>query len=69
MEEIRILNKQSRAIDSYHREKEDQGYSLYAGGDGITIKHAMANGTLIICDKFIGISQTKGGQKFRDGGI
>ena len=55
------------AFDSYHREDEDPGNSLY-DGDGITINHVMASGTLPELYKFRDIPM-EGGRKFCDGGI
>jgi NTE family protein len=56
------------AFDSYHREGEDLGNSLYDGGNGITINHVMASGTLPELYKFRDIPK-EGGRKFCDGGI
>jgi predicted acylesterase/phospholipase RssA len=55
------------AFDSYHTEAEDPGNSLY-DGDGITINHVMASGTLPELYKFRDIPK-EGGRKFCDGGI
>jgi NTE family protein len=56
------------AFDSYHREVEDPGNSLYDGGNGITINHVMASGTLPELYKFRDVPK-EGGRKFCDGGI
>jgi len=56
------------AFDSYHREKGVPGNSLYDGGDGITINHIMASGTLPVFYKFREIPN-EGGRKFCDGGV
>jgi NTE family protein len=56
------------AFDSYHREKGVPGNSLYDGGDGITINHIMASGTLPVFYKFREIPNN-GGRKFCDGGV
>lgn len=56
------------AFDSYHSEVEDPGNSVYDGGDGITINHVMASGTLPELYKFRDIPK-EGGRKFCDGGI
>ena len=55
------------AFDSYHTKAEDPENSLYEG-DGITIDHVMASGTIPVFYKFREIP-TKGGRKFCDGGI
>jgi NTE family protein len=52
------------AFDSYHTKAEDPENSLY-DGDGITIDHVMASGTIPIFYDFREIS----GRKFCDGGI
>jgi NTE family protein len=51
-------------FDSYHRKADDPDNSLYEG-DGITIDHVMASGTIPIFYEFREI----GGRKFCDGGI
>ncbi|HKH85559.1 MAG TPA: patatin-like phospholipase family protein, partial [Nitrososphaera sp.] len=56
------------AFDSYHREAEDPGNSLYDRANGITINHVMASGTLPELYKFRDIPK-EGGRKFCDGGI
>jgi NTE family protein len=55
------------AFDSYHTKAEDPENSLYEG-DGITIDHVMASGTIPIFYKFREIPK-EGGRKFCDGGI
>jgi NTE family protein len=64
---VDVANGKTVAFDSYHRKAEDPENSLYEG-DGITIDHVMASGTIPIFYKFREIP-TKGGQKFCDGGI
>src|SRR5918994_1889884 len=63
-----VVEGKTVAFDSYHREAEDPGNSLYDRGDGITINHVMASGTLPELYKFRGIPK-EGGRKFCDGGI
>jgi NTE family protein len=62
-----VAEGKSVAFDSYHTEVEDPGNSLY-DGDGITINHVMASGTLPELYKFRDIPK-EGGRKFCDGGI
>ncbi len=62
-----VANGKTVAFDSYHTEVEDPGNSLY-DGDGITINHVMASGTLPDLYKFRDIPK-EGGRKFCDGGI
>lgn len=62
-----VADGKTVAFDSYHREDEDPGNSLY-DGDGITINHVMASGTLPELYKFRDIPK-EGGRKFCDGGI
>jgi NTE family protein len=63
-----VADGKAVAFDSYHKEAEhDPKNSLY-GGDGITINHVMASGTLPLFYKLREIP-TKGGRKFCDGGI
>jgi NTE family protein len=62
-----VADGKTVAFDSYHREDEDPGNSLY-DGDGITIDHVMASGTLPELYKFRDIPK-EGGRKFCDGGI
>jgi NTE family protein len=64
---VDVAEGKSVAFDSYHTKAEDPEYSLYEG-DGITIDHVMASGTIPIFYKFREIP-TKGGRKFCDGGI
>jgi NTE family protein len=64
---VDVANGKTVAFDSYHRKAEDPENSLYEG-DGITIDHVMASGTIPIFYKFREIP-AKGGQKFCDGGI
>lgn len=63
-----VADGKTVAFDSYHREDEDPGNSLYDGGNGITINHVMASGTLPELYKFREIPN-EGGRKFCDGGI
>ncbi|HJY15071.1 MAG TPA: hypothetical protein VJ225_03505, partial [Nitrososphaeraceae archaeon] len=62
-----VADGKTVAFDSYHTEVEDPGNSLY-DGDGITINHVMASGTLPELYKFRDIPK-EGGRIFCDGGI
>src|SRR5918999_1222438 len=64
---VDVAEGKTVAFDSYHTKAEDPGNSLYEG-DGITIDHVMASGTIPVFYKFREIP-TKGGRKFCDGGI
>jgi NTE family protein len=64
---VDVADGKTVAFDSYHTKAEDPGNSLYEG-DGITIDHVMASGTIPIFYKFREIP-AKGGRKFCDGGI
>jgi NTE family protein len=64
---VDVADGKTVAFDSYHTKAEDPKNSLYEG-DGITIDHVMASGTIPIFYKFREIP-TKGGRKFCDGGI
>jgi NTE family protein len=64
---VDVADGKTVAFDSYHTKGEDPKNSLYEG-DGITIDHVMASGTIPIFYKFREIP-TKGGRKFCDGGI
>jgi len=64
---VDVAEGKTVAFDSYHTKAEDPKNSLYEG-DGITIDHVMASGTIPIFYKFREIP-TKGGRKFCDGGI
>ncbi|HKG71967.1 MAG TPA: patatin-like phospholipase family protein [Nitrososphaeraceae archaeon] len=64
---VDVAEGKTVAFDSYHTNGEDPKNSLYEG-DGITIDHVMASGTLPAFYKFREIP-TKGGRKFCDGGI
>jgi NTE family protein len=64
---VDVAEGKTVAFDSYHTKAEDPENSLYEG-DGITIDHVMASGTIPIFYKFREIP-AKGGQKFCDGGI
>ncbi|MDQ5876046.1 MAG: patatin-like phospholipase family protein [Thermoproteota archaeon] len=64
---VDVADGKTVAFDSYHTKGEDPENSLYEG-DGITIDHVMASGTIPIFYKFREIP-TKGGRKFCDGGI
>jgi|SRR5829696_560598 len=63
-----VAGGQTVAFDSYHREAgEDPKNSLY-DGDGITINHVMASGTLPLLYGYRDIPKEPG-RKFCDGGI
>jgi NTE family protein len=64
---VDVAEGKTVAFDSYHTKAEDPENSLYEG-DGITIDHVMASGTIPIFYKFREIP-TKGGRKFCDAGI
>src|SRR5918997_923530 len=64
---VDVAEGKTVAFDSYHTKTEDPENSLYEG-DGITIDHIMASGTIPLFYKFREIP-TKGGRKFCDGGI
>jgi NTE family protein len=64
---VDVAEGKTVAFDSYHTKTEDPENSLYEG-DGITIDHVMASGTIPVFYKFREIP-TKGGRKFCDGGI
>jgi NTE family protein len=64
---VDVAEGKTVAFDSYHTKAEDPKNSLYEG-DGITIDHVMASGTIPVFYKFREIP-TKGGRKFCDGGI
>ena len=64
---VNVADGKTVAFDSYHTKAEDPENSLYEG-DGITIDHVMASGTIPIFYKFREIP-AKGGRKFCDGGI
>jgi NTE family protein len=64
---VDVAEGKTVAFDSYHTKAEDSENSLYEG-DGITIDHVMASGTIPIFYKFREIPMT-GGRKFCDGGI
>jgi NTE family protein len=64
---VDVAQGKTVAFDSYHTGEEDPNNSLYEG-DGITINHVMASGTLPIFYKFREIPK-EGGRKFCDGGI
>ena len=64
---VDVADGKTIAFDSYHTKAEDPENSLYEG-DGITIDHVMASGTIPIFYKFREIP-AKGGRKFCDGGI
>ena len=64
---VDVAEGKTVAFDSYHTRAEDPENSLYEG-DGITIDHVMASGTIPVFYKFREIP-TKGGRKFCDGGI
>ena len=61
---VDVAEGKTVAFDSYHTKAEDPENSLY-DGDGITIDHVMASGTIPIFYDFQEIS----GRKFCDGGI
>jgi NTE family protein len=64
---VDVAEGKTVAFDSYHTKAEEPENSLYEG-DGITIDHVMASGTIPIFYKFREIP-TKRGRKFCDGGI
>ncbi|MDQ4016671.1 MAG: patatin-like phospholipase family protein [Thermoproteota archaeon] len=64
---VDVAEGKTVVFDSYHKKAEDPKNSLYEG-DGITIDHVMASGTLPVFYKFREIP-TKGGRKFCDGGV
>jgi NTE family protein len=64
---VDVAEGKTVTFDSYHTKAGDPENSLYEG-DGITIDHVMASGTIPIFYKFREIP-TKGGRKFCDGGI
>ena len=64
---IDVAEGKTVAFDSYHTKAEDPENLLYEG-DGITIDHVMASGTIPIFYKFREIPK-EGGRKFCDGGI
>jgi NTE family protein len=65
---VDVAKGETVAFDSYHTNaEEDPENSLYEG-NGITIDHVMASGTIPIFYKFREIPK-KGGRKFCDGGI
>jgi NTE family protein len=64
---VDVAEGKTVAFDSYHTRAADPENSLYEG-DGITIDHIMASGTIPIFYKFREIPK-KGGRKFCDGGI
>jgi NTE family protein len=66
---VDVAEGKTVAFDSYHTEaEEDPKNLLYDEGDGITINHVMASGTLPLFYKLRDIPNT-GGRKFCDGGI
>src|ERR687895_1132430 len=65
---VDVAEGKTIAFDSYHTQAEDDPQNSLYEGDGITIDHVMASGTIPIFYKFREIP-TKGGRKFCDGGI
>src|SRR5918998_389057 len=65
---VDVAEGKTIAFDSYHTQAEDDPENSLYEGDGITIDHVMASGTIPIFYKFREIP-TKGGRKFCDGGI
>jgi NTE family protein len=65
---VDVAEGKTIAFDSYHTRSEDDPQNSLYEGDGITIDHVMASGTIPIFYKFREIP-TKGGRKFCDGGI
>ncbi|MGA9168992.1 MAG: patatin-like phospholipase family protein, partial [Nitrososphaeraceae archaeon] len=61
---VNVAEGKTVTFDSYHKEAEDPKNPLY-NGDGITIDHIMASGTL---PEFYDFREI-GGQKFCDGGL
>jgi NTE family protein len=64
---VDVAEGKTVAFDSYYTKAEDPENSLYEG-DGITIDHVMASGTIPIFYKFREIPR-KGGRKFCDGSL
>jgi predicted acylesterase/phospholipase RssA len=62
---VDIAEGKTVTFDSYHKKDENSEDSVYEGGDGITIDHVMASGTIPLFYNFREI----GGRKFCDGGI
>ena len=65
---VDVVEGKTVAFDSYHTQAEDDPQNSLYEGDGITIDHVMASGTIPVFYKFREIP-TKGGRKFCDGGI
>jgi predicted acylesterase/phospholipase RssA len=65
---VNVVEGCTVAFDSYHTEAKDPENPLY-DGDGITINHVMASGTLPVFYKFREIPKEDSGRKFCDGGI
>ena len=65
---VDVAEGKTIAFDSYHTQAENHPQNSLYEGDGITIDHVMASGTIPIFYKFREIP-TKGGRKFCDGGI
>ncbi|MFL6486254.1 MAG: patatin-like phospholipase family protein [Nitrososphaera sp.] len=65
---VDVAEGKTVAFDSYHKKIEDPQNPLYDDGDGITINHIMASGTVPVFYKFRGIPKD-GGRQFCDGGI
>ena len=64
---VDVAEGKTVVFDSYHAKAADPENSLYEG-DGITIDHIMASGTIPVFYKFREIPK-KGGRKFCDGGV
>src|SRR5918999_2187030 len=65
---VDVAEGKTIAFDSYHTQAEDDPQNSLYEGDGITIDHVMASGTIPIFYKFREIPK-EGGRKGCDGGI
>ena len=63
---VDVANGKTETFDSYHRGSEDPNNSLYEG-DGITIDHIMASGTLPVFYEFRKLGESQ--RQFCDGGL
>jgi NTE family protein len=63
---VDVAKGKTETFDSYHKESEDPKNSLYEG-DGITIDHIMASGTLPIFYEFRKLGEPQ--RQFCDGGL
>jgi NTE family protein len=62
---VDVTKGKTETFDSYHTNAEDPENSLYDKGDGITIHHVMASGTIPIFYEFRKIGE----KEFCDGGL